>query len=118
LRFVKELDDYKAFDDDIAQKARFIETGFETMEEFSDSVQKLLSMYDLERFIAEQERLIKRVPELEEEVRQMQKPRCVKRWGHRKKKRQNSRRYFMRRKLSSKLPSRTCKSGTRMLWTR
>ena len=38
LRFVKELDDYEAFDDDIAQKARFIETGFETMEEFSDSV--------------------------------------------------------------------------------
>jgi hypothetical protein len=37
LRFVKELDDYKAFDDDIAQKARFIETGFEAMEEFSDS---------------------------------------------------------------------------------
>jgi chromosome segregation ATPase len=74
VRFVKELDDYKAFDDDVAQKARFIETGFETMEEFSDSVQKLLSMYDLERFIAEQERLIKRVPELEEEVRRL-KPR-------------------------------------------
>ena len=74
VRFVKELDDYKAFDDDFAQKARFIETGFETMEEFSDSVQKLLSIYDLERFIAEQERLIKRVPELEEEVRRL-KPR-------------------------------------------
>ena len=30
VRFVKELDDYKALDDDVAQKARFsiIETGF------------------------------------------------------------------------------------------
>ncbi len=44
------------------------------MEELGDTVEKLHSMYDLERFITEQERLLKRVPELEEEVRRL-KPR-------------------------------------------
>ena len=41
------------------------------MEELGDTVEKLHSMYDLERFITEQERLLKRVPELEEEVRRL-----------------------------------------------
>jgi hypothetical protein len=44
------------------------------MEELGDTVEKLHSMYDLERFITEQERLLKRVPELEAEVRRL-KPR-------------------------------------------
>jgi cell division septum initiation protein DivIVA len=48
--------------------------GVEMMEEFSETVDKLHSMYDLERFITEQERLQKRVPELEEEIRRL-KPR-------------------------------------------
>ena len=36
------------------------------MQEMTDSVEKLHSMYDLERFITEQEFLLKRVPELED----------------------------------------------------
>jgi len=51
-----------------------VDSGVEMMEELGDTVEKLHSMYDLERFITEQERLLKRVPELEEEVRRL-KPR-------------------------------------------
>ena len=60
-----------------------VDIGLEMMEEFSETVHKLHSMYDLERFIVLDERLAKRVPELEEEIRRL-KPRedqvCVCVW--------------------------------------
>ena len=71
-RFERELEEFK--DDETADKEKVVESGLEMMEELGDTVEKLHSMYDLERFITEQERLQKRVPELEEEVRRL-KPR-------------------------------------------
>ena len=71
-RFERELQEFK--DDETADKEQVVESGVEMMEELGDTVEKLHSMYDLERLITEQERLQKRAPELEEEVRRL-KPR-------------------------------------------
>jgi len=69
---LKELEEFRQ--DESADRDKFLEIGIESLEEFGETVDKLHSMYDLERFIGEQERLQKRVPELEEEIRRL-KPR-------------------------------------------
>jgi len=52
----------------VADAAALVESGHEMMQDMTDTVEKLHSMYDLERFISEQEYLQKRVPELEDQL--------------------------------------------------
>ena len=51
--------------------SNLIEAGEEAMQDFADTVEKLKSMYDLERFILEQESLQLKVPTLEEAMRRL-----------------------------------------------
>ncbi len=51
--------------------SNLIEAGEEAMQDFADTVEKLKSMYDLKRFILEQESLQLKVPTLEEAIRRL-----------------------------------------------
>ena len=53
------------------ESVSLVEAAHDMMAEMGDAVEKLHSMYDLERFITEQEFLQKRVPQLEDEIQRL-----------------------------------------------